>query len=367
MRWRVLVGVGAMFAAVAAATWSISAPRDFDPQVWRPQEAIALEPNDALAGAAPAAAGELEGPEDVAIDSNGRIYAGVADGWIMRADLNAAAPHWERWAEVGGRPLGLAMDNDGVLYVANHGVGLQSVSSAGRVETLLTAAAGVPILFANDLTLDSRGRVYLSDASSRYNLSTVGVRSTYAVLDYLDGRPSGRVIRFDRTSGAGEVLAEGLHFPNGLALARDQSALIIAESTRNRLTRVWLDGPREGERETLADNLPGVADGLTALGDGRMLLTAYYRARAFDKTILPSTFLRHVMIRLPDSFWAARESRGFVALVDERDGAMLAAWHDTTGDLPAPANAVFENGRLYLGTLRGNKVSSVPAPPELSQ
>jgi len=47
-------------------------------------------------------------PEDVALDSQGRIYAGMEDGRIVR--LQADGTHPEGFANTHGRPLGLIFD-----------------------------------------------------------------------------------------------------------------------------------------------------------------------------------------------------------------------------------------------------------------
>ncbi|MCK3778123.1 SMP-30/gluconolactonase/LRE family protein [Ensifer sesbaniae] len=335
---------------------------DFTPATWTPGAQSQNTRNTALREARPVGGETLCGPEDVAIDGRGRIFAGTVDGTIWRADLNAERPRFERFAEVGGRPLGLVVGADDVLYVANHGIGLQAVSPGGEVTSLLTEVDGTPILFANDLAIDTDGIIYFSDASSRYNVSTIGVQGTYGVPDLLEGRPFGRVIRFDTRSGAASVLAEGLYFPNGIAISRDGQSIIVAETNRYRLSRIWLDAPRAGERETLIDNLQGLADGLTGLGDGRMLLAAYHRTPVLDESVLPSWFMRHVMSRLPNSFFTRNAPNGFVAVIDDRTGEVLQELHGGTGEAAAPANAIFWNGELFIGTLFGSAVSRIDLP-----
>jgi hypothetical protein len=51
------------------------------------------------------------GPEDVALDAEGRIYAGLDDGRVMRLQADGTKP--EVFTNTQGRPLGLAFDPNG--------------------------------------------------------------------------------------------------------------------------------------------------------------------------------------------------------------------------------------------------------------
>lgn len=62
-----------------------------------------LEPNDTLMKAELLGQGQLHGPEDTAVDSQGRVYAGLADGRVVRLTPAArsrpsSTPAAARWA-----------------------------------------------------------------------------------------------------------------------------------------------------------------------------------------------------------------------------------------------------------------------------
>ena len=66
--------------------------------------------------------GHVAGPEDLVYDAAARvIYTGCEDGWIKRVALaeSAADSVVESWVNTGGRPLGLALDRNGELIVAD--------------------------------------------------------------------------------------------------------------------------------------------------------------------------------------------------------------------------------------------------------
>ena len=86
-------------------------------------------------------------------------------------------------------------------------------------------------------------------------------------LEPLEARPWGRLIEYDPATNRARVLLDDLYFANGVAVSEDGSFVLVAETFRYRIRRYWLTGPRAGEDEVFADNLPGFPDGVS--GDGR--------------------------------------------------------------------------------------------------
>ena len=76
---------------------------------------------------------------------------------------------------------------------------------------------------------------------------------------FIEGRPSGRLLRYDPATRATHVLARNLMFANGVALSPGQDFLIVAESFRMRLQRFNITGPKAGTLEQFGPILPGYA------------------------------------------------------------------------------------------------------------
>lgn len=348
-------------AAIAGLLLFVSPPsNDFRPEVWTPPP---LPPVDETitSEAAPITFSDrtFSGPEDIAIDAQGRLYTGTRDGFIWRLTPDGAT---ERFAEVGGRPLGLAFLPDGRLIVANHGRGLQQVTPDGAVSVLTAVAGERPILFANDLDVSSAGIVYVSDSSWRYNTTTLGDASpSYLFPDMIDGRGSGRVIAYDLASGEARVILDGLYFPNGIALSADQRTLWIAESNRYRILALDLAGAPTPT--VIVDNLPGTPDNLNRAADGTMLLAYYDRVAVLDRWVLPNGVARQVFARLPVSLFVNEDeplAGGILAL--DTTGTPRAV---QTGLSPAPTTVVEHDSRWYLGALLGQPVRYVEAAVRL--
>ncbi|WP_051760528.1 SMP-30/gluconolactonase/LRE family protein [Herbidospora cretacea] len=349
-RWA-LIGLGVPALLAGAFLVFLRPPVDpFDPIAWDPGPPAEVPRDVPAAGVT--AIGTLRGPEDLAVDGRGRVYTGLMDGRLVRM---APGGRPEVFAHVGGRPLGLAFDSRGDLLVANHGVGLQSVAPDGTVSLLADTADGEPIRFANDLAVAADGTVYLSDSNSRLNNSTLP-GSAFSVYDFLEGRPRGRLLRYDPAAKRTSTLVRNLYFPNGVVLTGDEKALLVVESTRYRVTRVSL---ADGTTSTFLDRVPGIGDGFTRLPDGRLLLPVYDRVPLLDDRVLPNVWTRRLAVRLPATFLADED--------DPPAGSILVLTPDgrierrLSGIDPAPANVVPFGDAWLLGSLQGGEVRTMPA------
>lgn len=125
---------------------------------------------------------------------------------------------------------------------------------------LADEVAGAPLRFASNVTAAADGTVYFTVSSRRYGLDEW-------LGDFLEHTGTGQLLRL-RPGGSPEVLLDGLQFANGVALAPDESFLVVAESGARRLSRYRLTGPRAGTTDTLAGELPGYPDNLSLGPDG---------------------------------------------------------------------------------------------------
>ena len=106
------------------------------------------------------------GPEDIALDEQGRIYAATHEGNIVRLEPGGSNPL--NWVNTGGRPLGIDFDNQGNLIVADAFRGLLSITPNTVVSELTSTADGIPIRYANNVDVAANGKIYFSDASTKF-------------------------------------------------------------------------------------------------------------------------------------------------------------------------------------------------------
>lgn len=348
-------------------------PVPISPQAWTPPVAPTLtgqyQQNSRLSGVQRLPLGTGFAPEDVALDAEGRIYAGIDDGRIMRLQADGTGP--EVFSNTHGRPLGLVFDSTGNLIVADAIKGLLSIGRDGSVAVLTTEADGVPFGWANDLDIAADGTIYFTDASSKFPLSNF-------TADLLEHQPNGRLLAYDPKTKVTRTILSHLYFANGVAVSPDQSFLLVVETGAYRVYRVWLNksptqvvnvqsktwpgGPKYGESEIFIDNLPGFPDGISSNGRDKFWLALVNpREQALDK-LLPHPFLRKVVFRLPRFLQPAPQRYSFVLGLD-LNGHVVENLQDGSQECYARvANAVEHQGALYLGSIGESAVGRYRLP-----
>ncbi|WP_345347915.1 SMP-30/gluconolactonase/LRE family protein [Rhodococcus olei] len=297
------------------------------------------------------------GPEDVAVDHEGRLVTGTDDGALWRYDhLHRGGPgRVVRVADTGGRPLGIEILDDGRYLVCDADRGLLRVDDRGRVETLTDSALGRPLLACNNSAVGRDGIVYFTDSSAKFTIPEHR-------LDLLEHRGTGRLIRFDPATGETHLLADGLQFANGVGLSADESYVVVAETGGYRIRRVDLTGPTAGRVSTWAENLPGIPDNLASQTAAGIFWVALYspRMRVLD-LMAPYPALRLIAANLPGWAQPDPEPRAWVLGLDG-DGAIVHNLRGPKGSY-SPVTGVREaGGALYLGSLTADGVARVPAP-----
>jgi sugar lactone lactonase YvrE len=292
-------------------------------------------------------------PEDVAFDSQDRIYCGTDDGHIFRFQPDGTRP--EVFSDTYGRPLGLAFDSAGNLIVADAIKGLLSIDSGGSITVLSTQADGVPFRCTNDLDIAADGTIYFTDASYRFALT--GLKA-----DLLEHRGNGRFLSYDPKTKQTRTVLRGLYFANGVAVSPDQSYALVNETGTYSIRRVWLKGEKQGQSETFIDNLPGFPDGLSSNGRDIFWVAIVNRRDAMLDTLLRRPFLRKVVLRLPNFLQPAIKRYAFVLALDA-NGKVVRNLQDPSPQCFAEiANVVEHKGSLYFGSIGESSIGRMAVP-----
>jgi sugar lactone lactonase YvrE len=338
----------AFIVAVIAATlaYLLFAPVSITPAAWTPPPAPALtgpfEQNSRLAPVQRLNLGQGHAPEDVALDAEGKIYAGLEDGRIVQLQADGTQPRV--FVDTHGRPLGLVFDRDGNLLVADALKGLLSINKAGDVKLLADEADGVKFVCLNDLDVGADGTIYFTEASNKFPMSQ-------HLTDLLEHQPNGRLLAWDPKTQKARTLLPGLYFANGVAVSPDQSFVLVAETGMYRVQRVWLTGPKQGQADVFIDNLPGFPDGISSNGRDKFWLALVTPRQAIVDKLLPRPFLRKVVFRLPKSLQPAPQRYSFVLALDGQ-GRVIDNLQNGSPDCYAQiANVVEYHGALYFGSI----------------
>lgn len=147
---------------------------------------------------------------------------------------------------------------------------------------------------------------------------------------------------------------EGLYFPRGVALSHDESFVLVSETSRYRITRYWIAGPRAGTTDIFLDNLPGFPGNLSRGSDGYWVSVVAARNAAID-WLHPNPYLKGVVSKLPELFWPMPERCGLVLAISEdprsseQPGRIVLTLHDHSGEYLRGITSVKEvRGQLYL-------------------
>ncbi|MDZ7645043.1 MAG: SMP-30/gluconolactonase/LRE family protein [Woeseiaceae bacterium] len=340
---------------VVVIAWLAFWPVPIEPRVWQaPADAGHVDPyapNDRLRAAAALPIAPYSGPEDAALGPDGALYVSSADGTILRLAGNGRPTVY---ADVGGRPLGLAFDNSGNLLVANALRGLQQVDTGGRVTVLVESADGQPVRYANNVAVAADGRVYFSDSSARFSPAAHGGAYAASLLDIMEHDTTGRVIVYDPVEATARTFADGLAYANGVAVSRDQRYLLVAETAHYRVWRYSLEDPAAA-RVPVIGNLPGFPDNLTAGLHDRIWVGLVAPRNALLDRLAPRPFLRKVVQRLPPALRPAAEPHSHVLAINPA-GQVLMDLQDTAATLPALTGVLETRDALYLTSLFGERI-----------
>ncbi|MFL6713246.1 MAG: SMP-30/gluconolactonase/LRE family protein [Sulfurifustis sp.] len=345
---------GLVVVVIALIAYVLLWPVRVDPEAWNPPPAPALSgvyaPNNRLAAVERLAEGAGVGPETIAIDAQGNIYGGMVDGRIIRVRPDGSGV--ATFADTGGRPLGLDFDTRGNLIVADGRKGLLAITPDGKITVLATEHGGVKFGFTDDVDIGRDGTIYFSDASHKFDVA-------HYTQDLLEHRANGRLLAYDPTTRTTKLLLDGLYFANGVAVSPDQSFVLVNETSKYRVRRLWLSGPRAGQNEVFIENLPGFPDGISSNGAGVYWLALAAPRNPDLDAMLPKPFMRKVLARLPQRLAPQPKCHAFVLGLDT-NGKVVQNLQDPECKHFGFVTAVTEhNGYLYLGSLLQTAIGRV--------
>ena len=261
----------------------------------------------------------IPGAEGIAVANDRRIFLGAEDGWIYTISLSGDV---SQFAKTPGRPLGIAIDKQGNLFVCDweaHAV--YKVTASGEVSRFADSDGLHKMQFPNFCVFDDQGNLYVSArGTSRRNAQIYN--------------PDGKIFRISPT-GQCELFADGLYQANGLAMRRGQSALYVIQTAIDDVLRLEIrpDGGL-GNSHTYASNLAGSPDGMAFTESGDLLVV---------------TGLHEIIYRVTTT------NRTEIFLEDKDAEKLI-----------APANPAFGGtnlDELYITNLLGNSVSRIRGVP----
>jgi sugar lactone lactonase YvrE len=325
---------------------------------------------------------EQEGPEFI-VATGGVLYTGLSNGDVLK--LNVDGQQHEVVVNTGGRPLGLDVDAQGRLLVADAMRGLLRVSGRGpdaKIETLLDKVAHPvaddPVRFADAVKIGPGGTIWLTDASRRFGAKDLGSTFEASVYDALEHSCTGRIIAQDPVSLVARVVLAELCFPNGIEFSGDGGTMYISETGAFRILAIDLarlstvrsmqgeagvptlaQATQQGAVRVLLDNLPGYPDNLTRGSSGRLWVGLTKPRNALVDRAAEHPFWRSVIARLPRFLWPVPKSYGHVFAFEE-SGKVVDDLQDPSGTYPETTAATEADGKLFIQSLHAHTIGWMP-------
>jgi len=162
----------------------------------------------------------LKRPEDVVVSRDNRVWA--SDEASACAEIQADGT-LRRVGKAGGKPNGINMDREGRIVIAHFAIdtpdpgALQRLDTqTGRIDVLCAEINGRMLKASNYPLVDRAGNVWCSHSTWDRAGSSAGSGDGFVYRVRPDGKP--------------EIMAEGFHFTNGLAMDPDERHLYVCQT-----------------------------------------------------------------------------------------------------------------------------------------
>lgn len=360
----IILGLAVVFV-VLWAMW----PSPINPTYWQepdpPEMTGPLQPDAALRDAEVFPVGAAGTAEGIAVSPDGSVFFGTVDGRVQQlVPLADGTARIETVGRIGDSMiLGLDWIRPRILGVAAIS-GLYALNLDRGQHTLISSGVPAhPFGYVNDLATGPDGTIYFTDSSVRWGHSSQQAGHYYEMLE---NRPNGALYAWDPAQHQTRLVRDRLYYPNGVEVASDGRSVLVVESFRYRIVRIWVDGPMRGQIDVLADNLPGIPDGVHADGQGRLFVIMPSRRSPLLALLHRNPVLTRLMVKLPE--WmrpgnADRATDPFILVLDERTGEPLESLHDPDGTFCYLSNMDIDaSGTAWFGSSDCGYVARLPLP-----
>ncbi len=157
--------------------------------------------------------------EGATFDRSGTLWVvDLLSGNVLTADDSGEC---QVVANTGGQPNGAKFHRDGRLFIADKNLGILALDvDTGNIETVTRTYKTELLRGVNDLVFDADGGLYFTEPYGSNALN-----------------PNGRVFYLGPDGSMG-IAADGLAFPNGVALSPDEMQLYVGEYGAKRILSV---------------------------------------------------------------------------------------------------------------------------------
>lgn len=172
----------------------------------------------------------------------------------------------------------------------------------------------------------------------------------------LSGDKTGRLLKYDKATKQVKVLLRDLAFANGVALSKDRTFVLVAETTTARILRYWLLGPKTGKVDVFAE-LPGYPDNIRRNSNGEFWVALHSKTTLVGKVVRLHSWVGKTLLKLPLTFKQLHSMLigGKVhatAIKLSENGEVLQVLEDREGKTLRLISEIEEkDGKLWMGSV----------------
>lgn len=225
-----------------------------------------------------------------------------------------------------------------------------SVSQDGKISELSAVADGIPIRYADDVDIAADGKIYFSDASTKFGAKESGGTYEGSLLALMEHGGHGRLLVYDPATKETKTLLDGLTFANGVAVSHDQKYVLVNETGGYRVIRYWISGSKKGQSDVFIHSLPSFPDNISTGMNGRYWIAFVSPRNALLDGLSAKPFMRKVVQRMPAFLRPQATAYGHIIAIDEA-GLVVEDLQDPAGGYPINTSVTETNNFLYIGSL----------------
>ncbi|PHR60568.1 MAG: SMP-30/gluconolaconase/LRE-like region [Robiginitomaculum sp.] len=231
-----------------------------------------------------------------------------------------------------------------VVFASGTGVKIQDPAQAN--------AASRPLAFCNDLDVSADGRrIYFTEPFS-YADASMGGGGTYR--EALSLGQNGLVWMYNQDVDEVQLIAQNFTFPDGILVetnaAGQEESLLVAETVKFQIQRMFLIGDRAGQSELVQKNLPAMPDGLDRDEQGRIWVGMIKQRSGVVNWLHQHTWIKHLLLRLPHTWMPVSAATSFMGFDQSLHTPLFYSEHD--GSVLTEISVVIPGkDHLYLATV----------------
>ncbi|WP_068226546.1 SMP-30/gluconolactonase/LRE family protein [Mycobacterium sp. E3198] len=298
----------------------------------------------------------VDRPEHVVVAGDGGVFASDEASAVAELIDENTIRHI---GQAGGEPNGIAIDRDGHFLIANWGLGmLQDLDPvSGAITPVLSGQLdGRPLRWLNFVLVDSVGALWCSVSTMADDLMDTIARGTV----------DGFIFRVTPDRQSAQVVADGVSFPNCMALDRDEDYLYVVRTVTADVVRFPIEGETLGPPERFGPPLGGRRPDEFGPGQARLLADPQTSRRwgMADGCAFDANGNLWVTLVLANRIVAISPDGRATTVIEDPDGELLSAPTSIAWGGPDMRD-------IYIGSIATPYVlkgrSSVPGLPLIHQ